>query len=86
MAGRHQRHYSVYENGTDRPICIHGTAAECAASLGIDIHTFYNYVARKRKNDPHAPEWIEIYFDEDDDTSDSEVNESTLNNFDKESI
>ena len=62
-------HYSVYESGTDRPICIHGTAAECAAALGVAVDTFRTYVAKKRKNHPQSPDWIEIYFDEEDDNS-----------------
>ncbi len=44
--------YSVYETGTDRPIRIWGTSAECAASMGIDRHSFYKYVMRARNGQP----------------------------------
>ena len=46
MPKGHPQHYSVYENGTDQPICIHATAVQCAAALGVDPHTFYTYVAK----------------------------------------
>ena len=73
MAGKFPYHYSVYESGTDRPICIHGTAVECAAALGVAVETFRTYIAKKRKNHPQAPEWFQIYFDEEDDSDDFET-------------
>ena len=63
-----RNYYSVYEAGTDRPICIHGTAAECAAALGISQDSFYNYINRIRRG--LAPKKIEIYQDEEDDSDD----------------
>lgn len=67
MPKGHPQHYSVYENGTDQPICIHATAAQCAAALGVDPHTFYTYVAKRRKNHSQPPGGFRIYFDEEDD-------------------
>ena len=64
-------HYSVYESGTDRPIYIYGTAVECAAALGITVETFRTYVMLKRKNHPHLPQWMDLYFDEFDDDDDT---------------
>jgi hypothetical protein len=55
--------YSVYETGTDRPICIFGTPAQCAEALGIETHTFYNYLARLRSG--RSPiQKIEIFKDD----------------------
>lgn len=56
--------YSVYERGTDRPILIHGTSAECAAALGICVTTFYKQIQRTRQGMP--PKKYEIFTDEDD--------------------
>lgn len=86
MAEKHSHRYSVYERGTDRPIYIHGTAAECAAALGIAVHTFHTYVTKQRKNHPQAPGWIEICFDEEDDTNSCDVCVSALDQFAKEHI
>ena len=58
--------YSVYERGTDRPICIHGTSDECAKALGIERRTFYSYIARARRGKIGAPTKYEIFEDEDD--------------------
>lgn len=46
------RRYSVYEAGTDRPLRIWGTSVECAAAMGIALHTFYNYVKLSRNGHP----------------------------------
>ena len=42
-----KRFYSVYEPGTDE-LLVCGTSAECAAALGIQIPTFYQYISRRR--------------------------------------
>lgn len=57
--------YSVYEHGTDRPICIYATAQECAAVLGVSINTFYTYVMRIRQGRP--PKKVDIYIDDKED-------------------
>ena len=64
-----RNYYSVYETGTDRPICIHGTAEECAAAMDIEVQTFYTYITRFRAG-PLAPKKIEIFRDEEDDLCD----------------
>ena len=66
-------HYSIYERGTDRPICIHATAVECAAALGIEVHTFHTYVTKQRKNHPDAPRWIEIFREDEEDSIDLDL-------------
>ncbi len=53
--------YSVYARGTDRPIMIAGTAAECAAALGITRSSFYTQIVRTRKGQP--PQKYEIFED-----------------------
>ena len=67
MAGKPYKRYSVYERGTDRPICIYGTAEECAAALGVPLQTFYTYVARQRHGHKERRKKIEIFFDDFDD-------------------
>lgn len=57
--------YSVYERGTDRPICIYGTSRECAAALGVKLKSFYTYVKRMRGGAPLKG--IEIFIDDKDD-------------------
>lgn len=53
--------YSVYERGTDRPICIHGTSDECAKALGICRNTFYRQLNRQHNGQP--PKKYEIFED-----------------------
>lgn len=38
--------YTVYNNITDMPVIIDGTAEECAKAMGIKLESFYSYVAR----------------------------------------
>ena len=71
MAGKRDHRYSVYERGTDRPICIYGTSEQCAAALGIPVHTFYTYITRQRSG-RKAPKKIEIFFDDIDDEEESD--------------
>lgn len=41
--------YTVYNNKTDFPVIVDGTAAECAAAMGLaTVKNFYNTVARVR--------------------------------------
>lgn len=41
--------YTVYNNKTDLPVIVDGTAAECAAAMGLkNIGIFFNTVARVR--------------------------------------
>ena len=47
--GRNFCRYSVYENKTDRPIIIDGTADQCAAVLHRSRNSFYCLVNRVRK-------------------------------------
>ena len=63
MRGRPKNRYSIYEAGTDRPICIYATAEECAKALGVELCTFYSYVRRCRAQ-YHAPQKIQIYKDD----------------------
>ena len=64
----HHNFYSVYERGTDRPIFIHGTPAQCAAAMGVDVKTFYTYLVRIRlgKRVPQKIEILKDDFDEED--------------------
>lgn len=48
-AGRNFCRYSVYENKTDRPVIIDGTADECAAALKRSRNSFYCLVNRVAK-------------------------------------
>jgi hypothetical protein len=40
--------YSVYDNATDMPIIIDGTAKECAAAMGVRLQSFYRTVTRQK--------------------------------------
>jgi hypothetical protein len=51
MAGKPKHRYSVYEAGTDRPICIYGTARDCAEALGIEVKSFWHQIMRVRKGE-----------------------------------
>ena len=39
--------YDVYDNRTDEPIIIGGTARECARTLGIRTESFRTYICRR---------------------------------------
>lgn len=41
--------YTVYDNKTDFPIIVGGSAKECAAAMGITVESFYCAVDRCRK-------------------------------------
>lgn len=41
--------YTVYNNKTDFPVIVDGTAAECAAAMGLKtVGNFFNTVVRAR--------------------------------------
>ena len=49
MAGsRNFCRYSIYDNRTDMPIIIDGTAKECAEAFGTTTNSFYCMVNRVR--------------------------------------
>lgn len=41
--------YTVYDNRTDFPIIVGGSARACAKAMGITLESFYNAVDRSRK-------------------------------------
>ena len=41
--------YTVYDNKTDLPVIVAGTARECARAMGIQLHSFYAAVVNARK-------------------------------------
>lgn len=41
--------YTVYDNKTDFPIIVGGSAQECAKAMGITLQSFFNAVDRSRK-------------------------------------
>lgn len=41
--------YSVYNRKTDQPIYIYGTAQQCAAAMGVTVHSFYTARTRSQK-------------------------------------
>lgn len=59
-----KRKYSVYEHGTDRPICISGTAEECAEAMGITYGSFRGYIKRIHLDCPIKKYDIYIHGDE----------------------
>lgn len=63
--GSYRRRYSVYERGTDRPLCIYGTTVECAKVLGVAPDTLYTYVCRIRQG--HRMRKYDIYIDDEED-------------------
>lgn len=40
--------YTVYDNRTDFPVIVGGTATECAKAMNMTVATFYCTVARAR--------------------------------------
>ena len=38
--------YTVYNNKTDFPVIVDGTARECAKAMGLTISSFYSAVSR----------------------------------------
>ena len=58
--------YSVYNDKTDQPLIIYGTAEECASAMGIKVNSFYRYVVRMRQGLIKLKKWV-VYEDEIDD-------------------
>lgn len=44
--GAYGKLYTVYNNKTDTPVIIDGTAEECAKAMGMTLATFYPTVTR----------------------------------------
>lgn len=61
------RKYSVYDRRTDMLIIINGTAAQCAACMGIDKQSFYKALVRQRKREDCPGAKYEIFIDDDQD-------------------
>lgn len=59
--------YSVYERGTDRPILIWGTSAECATALGITLDSFYTQIKRSRQGLPPKKYEIVVHTEKEED-------------------
>lgn len=47
--GAYGKLYTVYNNKTDMPVIIDGTAEECAKAMGIKVSSFYPAVTRTKK-------------------------------------
>lgn len=50
--------YTVYDNKTDFPIIVCGTAQECAKAMDIDINHFYYLTDKSKKQ--HGDRWFII--------------------------
>ena len=46
--GTYEKLYTVYNNKTDMPIIIDGTAEECAKAMGMTLSSFYSAVTHSR--------------------------------------
>ena len=42
--------YTVYDNKTDLPVIVYGTAEECARAMGVNVKTFYHLVRGRKVN------------------------------------
>lgn len=54
--------YTVYNNKTDMPVLIDGTAPECAKAMGVTLNSFYIYVHLASKGTPRKMWYIERRF------------------------
>ena len=46
---KHRRvRYTVYDNKTDFPVIVCGTAEECARVMGVDMNTFYVNISSRK--------------------------------------
>ena len=41
--------YTIYDNRTDMPVIVDGTAEQCAKVMGIKLITFYSYITHTKK-------------------------------------
>ena len=64
---RHFCRYSVYDNRTDFPLIIDGTADECAAALNRSRGSFYCLVDRVRQGKNKRYSILQRMVDEEDD-------------------
>lgn len=67
ISGRRFCMYSVYDNKTDFPIVIDGTAEDCAAALKRSLNSFYCMVSRVFKGKNKRYTVLRRYLDEEDD-------------------
>ena len=54
--------YTVYNNKTDFPVIVDGTAAECAKAMGIKNGSFHSTATRARKGE--IKKWTVLTMDE----------------------
>lgn len=71
-----RKHYTVYDNRTDEPICIAGTAEQCAVAMGVKPENFKNILCRykKRKRAKKKPKWEKWAFIEEGSWRDCSLN------------
>lgn len=56
--------YTVYNNRTDFPVIIGGTAAQCAAAMKIDLGSFHTIYTKLKNNHPKKTRKWEIFRDD----------------------
>lgn len=59
--------YSVYLRATDMPVCISGTARECAAAMKITLGSLHTIYTKLRNGNRRRTSKWEIFKDEPDD-------------------
>lgn len=52
--------FTVYDNRTDMPIIVCGTAVQCALVMGISANTFYALASENIDNDKRGNRWVII--------------------------
>lgn len=55
--------YTVYDCRTDFPLVIGGTAKECAAAMGITLHSFRTIYTKLKNGNTQATRKWEIFRD-----------------------
>lgn len=66
--GEHGRHfcvYTVYNNRTDFPVIVDGTAQECANAMGVLVATFYSLISWTENGKIKKWTILKSYLDED---------------------
>lgn len=56
--------YTVYDNRTDFPVVIGGTARECAAAMKISVGSFHTTYTKQKNGHPKATRKWDIFRDE----------------------
>ena len=56
------KRYTIYNNKTDFPVIVDGTAAECAKAMGIKFKSFHSIATRARKGE--IKKWAVLTMDE----------------------